>query len=347
MINNFDKDFYNTARNEFINWATKISFIEPLEFGSVNSPGLSDLDLGLCFNEFSKDKIKLFKAHLRSFPKIVENAMNGGTLMLFRNKDLDRIALIDDINLNFLTRNEKKIISINKREAELIKIIQIIEWIPERMSRIHMDLYYGEVNKVRTVGYFYSLHYSILKSSEFVLLSTKCLEYKNVIDECRVAYVTGNNKLFNLRYEWLKLNYLEICNEIMIKISSHLQKQNMFLTFNNILNYKLNSSTFFQGTNSLNKLTKPLIKNSAITINIPNIFISTYYYYSMFDNSLGKEIKKRFINNSQKSEILKNEIICSEISTLLDKRIHLLNDMFKFMKDNDFKKGLYKFGWYL
>tara|TARA_Y100001958_G_scaffold152612_1_gene138998 strand:+ start:10662 stop:11702 length:1041 start_codon:yes stop_codon:yes gene_type:complete len=337
---------YSNARKNFIDWTNELSYIDPIEFGTLKAPGLSDLDLGVSFNNFSTEKIYDFKKHLKKFPKNVKEIMNGGTLMLFKNNDLININFIDDVKINFLNNKKNNLLEIDNSSLKIISLLQILEWIPERMGKIYNDLNRVNFNLKRLIGFFYSLHYSIKKSSEYVKLSNNALLYIKKINNCRVFFVENDKEKFNLEFEWLKENYINICTEIMIKISNYLDPFFASKKNESDIIFKLNDQLSLVSNKSLKQVGRIQNKNKIIYINVPSVFLFSYLHYSSRKFDLSKIIYGRFNNIGNYKFILKDNLK-DDFQNLLDKRIYLMDSMFKFIKNNNFNFGLYKFGWYL
>ena len=150
-------DIYDEARLEFKKWTSHNSNLIPIEFGDVGVKGVSDLDLGVVIkNKFS------IKNHLDKFPELTKKIMNGGTLMIFPDFAFKNINFIDDVKISFLN-NKINLKKLSIEERYIVNIIQVIEWLPERILCIYKDMGNGFENPKRSLAYLYSLCYTLKK----------------------------------------------------------------------------------------------------------------------------------------------------------------------------------------
>lgn len=335
---NFSKkmDPYNEGRNLFVEWCSVNKLAVPIEFGTIGCPGLSDIDIGIVFKEPFDPHNSSLRKDLASFPEKTKELMNGGTLMFFPEAVFKHISLIDDIRVRSLT-DAIDVNEVTSDEKYLVDLVQIIEWLPERIATIHSELEKTNINHKRLVGFFYSLCYSLKKIQEHAG------ENKQISDFI--------DHVHNLRKEWLSLE-TDIAHRMLKDIS------NLYM------------SVFMEAVKSITpvlddhfdvsrlcKLQYNICKNvhfvanhddigifghdDNIYISVPAAFLCTYFAYSKYNSCLGSIIAQRM---SVKSADI---TISEEMSNILGRRAHILGSLFDFVKALNCGSGLYKFGWYL
>ena len=74
---------------------------------------------------------------------------------------------------------------------------------------------------------------------------------------------------------------------------------------------------------------------------VPKLFGIIYYFYASQNLSLSKKIKKDF---KCKKRLMVND---KDFCNFLYKKINFINRTYLDLKENGFKKGMYRFSWYL
>ena len=156
-------DKYEKARKDFKNWASKDNNLFPFEFGKVGIKGVSDLDLGIVVRKMPTLDLK---KHFRNIPESILEVMNGGTIMIFPEKNFKDILYLDNLDINFLNESVP-FENINKNEENIINIIQVIEWLPERMLCLHKDMDNGFPNLLEITRLFVLFVLFIEKNPNF------------------------------------------------------------------------------------------------------------------------------------------------------------------------------------
>lgn len=101
--------------------------------GSIKNPGLSDLDFLVLDEEVKVDK------NVQKFFKPLDQF--GGDVLICPNKLYPYIPYIIDLRITPLQGNFSDIIEISEKERELLDMIEIIEWMPERIMRVRHILF--------------------------------------------------------------------------------------------------------------------------------------------------------------------------------------------------------------
>ena len=340
---------YEKARDLFIDWCSDIKGATPVEFGSVGSPGLSDLDLGIVFsNELDFQNLSdILQKKVKSFPNLVNETMNGGTLMLFPERSFFNILYADDLNINSFD-SKIDIASISKSDEKYVSKAQVLEWLPERIIKIYMELNKTQINTKRLVGYYYSLCYSLSKVNKFCGENQKINEFIGNIYLLRNQWDHLNSKERKERFKWFELNYMVVCK---IAISNFNEKNSDYFNapkslLNKVYKYNLYSNVFLISSN--NSLLSDIVKyeNGMINLYVPPIFLVNYFIYSLNNSKLGELIKIRTNSINEKKLHLDN-YLSSKMNSILNIRIKMFSEFFTFVDKLGLGTGLYKFGWYL
>ena len=229
----------------------------------------------------------------------------------------------------------------------IVKIIQVIEWFPERILCLFKDKINGFQNPKRSLAFLYSFCYT-LKKIQF--LSENNTLMNNFVKE-----------IYQLRFNWKSFNDFEkidnidrFYNEAFSLIQTSIDLYINIPLIKNLSNrienlecstYNLHSNVYIKGTKkNIYKVFKDSTKNN-ITIEVPNVFLYNYIKYSNYkDSPLSRLIANRF-----EQKILLNVPSAEEtiFEDILKKRFLFMDECFNFIKTLKLKKGLYKFGWYL
>ena len=337
------KDPYDIARNDFIYWSSSCKSISPIEFGKVGCPGVSDLDLGIILN--SNPSINL-KEHLENLPTSVQKLMNGGSLMVFPESIFKYINYIDDIDITFLIK-DIDVIKLKHDEVQSVNIIQIIEWLPERLIKIFQDGNNNFPSPRRSVGYLYSLCYTLKKINNLLIKKSTCIsKYINDVIDLRSNWETLSIDQRNVNLKEISASALKVgfkAAKLFTEDKSLAGIMNHSKDYP-LCNYNLHSNAFIQG--SENDCFSFTIKEigSVITITIPNIFLFSYIQYSIGNSKLSQKISQRMSNLSLKES---ESLMPLPYKDIINKRISFMSSCFDFVTSFGLNSGLYKFGWYL
>lgn len=340
---------YEKARNLYLDWCSDIKGATPIEFGSVRSPGLSDLDLGIVFsNDTDITELSgVLSKKMKSFPSLVKETMNGGTLMLFPENSFYNILYADDVNIKAFD-SRLRMASISESEEQFVCMAQVIEWLPERIAKIFLELKSSQKNTKRLIGFYYSLCYSLLKVTRFCGEFARINEFIDNVYSLRDTWHHLDSHDRNQKLEWLEKNYIFV-SKIAITIFSE-RGNNFFNLSSSLLNkkhkYNLYSNVFLVAstTDKFNDIVR--YENGMINLYLPPIFLANYFIYASHNSKLGELMRNRsYIINEEKS--LYNECVSLKMLNILNIRIEMFSDFYSFVDELSLGSGLYKFGWYL
>ncbi len=285
-------------------------------YGSIDDE-LSDLDL-ICVYKTKPKKIK--------FSKFLIKKIDDGTIIYIPNSNAQKIFLFEKLNIYSIKFKKKIFDKISKKN------------IPFRNLTSFLERYYERRSALLNIKFITPRNLRLIKSTIF--------SYKNFFSFCSYAKIKLKNKNFNFKeYESIRKKYLLKKNS-KIFFSSYLKKfkiaDNIFYNQSlEVLNnyFVFNKSKFLDY--KFNDYTRFTYKKNKISIVVPKILAYIYKIYSSEKLMISKKIKKDF-----NSDIKKNLKYFSFNNYLKDK-IKFLDIVFKDLKKQKFKKGLYRLNWYL
>jgi len=132
--------------------------------------------------------------------------------------------------------------------------------------------------------------------------------------------------------------YMDVCSEAINIITPILI--NYFKVFSlDKLQYNIYKNVYFNAIHDKDIYIDEY--NDNVYVNIPVVFLCTYFTYSKYNSYLGSVIARRI--KDKNFDIM----ISKQISDILQRRAHICSSLFDFVKGLGCGTGLYKFGWYL
>lgn len=339
---------YDDARKRMIDFLYARPDVKSLyEFGSVGAPGLSDLDLAVVLNAKPNEDISEYLS-IQNIPPLVNQMMNGGTLMVFRSKDFVDIMMWDDVNLNLLHGFEHNIRKLSEDEKKYVELCRVVDWLPERCSRLIEVIKTKHVPVQRTVGYLYSTVHSlkciirILGQSDvtwdsFITTVNKIRSswFNYTMEELQEFLIEAVFNGINVSFSTLRL-FGEYCANKHFYINSPVL--NAYLKIKDTLEFRFVDLKYVSSECALTH-SRPM----KIVIPVPDLFYQHFLIYGSVDGRIGNVLNK---NISPPFSGQDRGKIAPELNTVLVRRMTLANSMAQFLYENKFQRGLFKFGWY-
>ena len=326
-------DPYVGARDLFVEWCDDIISAIPIEFGVVGCPGLSDIDIGIVFDGEVQDD---FQQILSRFPEKTRELMNGGTLMFFPKDVFGQILLVDDINVKPLS-GEIHIVKNTNEEQCLVDLVQIIEWLPERLTGAYREMQQEPVNIKRLIGFFYSMCYSLKKIQKYVKPSEKTNSFIEQVYSLRKEWFLLEDNIAQKRLKKIANIHFDVCAGAIKSIVPILEKH--FIVSDKIsINYNIHTNVSFVAEQHDFSI---YTCDGNVCVTVPPVFLCSYVEYSKYDSRLGNIIKRRISYNGD------SVTVSEEMRDILKRRAHIFSSLFDFVKELGCGSGLYKFGWYL
>ena len=325
---------YKKAINHLVKYhLNHKDYIAAFEYGSYKNPGLSDIDLIIIIKDKKIQNLKQKIFDIKNDVKL-KFFFEYSNIMITSKRFIRNIILFDDLRLKQIFGTKILINNFNKYKQEL-KLLSILEWLPERIIRLKENLEnFNQINLRKHLGLLNSLKYTLIKINEIIFIK----KLKSYID-----------KIENLRKRKTPLLYKNAIKQFSIKIYKYLIKLFDSLNFKNFYLNELNQIKM-SGSLKINFPSKYFIaftaSNTAISkkkgINFPFIFSLPHIFHLLQKNKF-----QRIISRFMIYEKLKLQIKNKKYMFILKKRNALILENFELLSKNKINNGIYKYGWFL
>lgn len=341
-------DQYDNARKKMINYVNRRSDIKSLyEFGSLKAPGLSDLDFAVVLDDKACQDISQFLS-IKNIPPLVKQIMSGGTLMVFRSADFVSIAIWDDVAVNLLCGLEHTMRQLSEDEEYYVELCRVVDWLPERCSRLVEIVKTKRVPVQRTVGYLYSTVYSLYRVIRILNQSDVAWNsFIKTVHEIRSLWFSGTpgemqRMLIEAVFRGIEvsLDTLRLFGEYCVDnhIYNDAPVPKALLKIKDSLEFR------FVGHKDVSfEFALAQSRSGEIVIPVPSIFYHHYNIYASVGGRIGNVLRRNLSPDSFGRNV---GDIDSNLMRVLLKRMRLANNMAQFLHSNRLHRGLYKLGWY-
>jgi len=345
-------DYYKMAREEIIQYFSQNSDVLSIfEYGSVSSPGVSDLDIILVLKDEVKTQEEFFE--FSNISKEVHHLLGDGTVMKMSQENFININFLENhIKVKKLFGKNLKPLIPDKTYQETLDLISVVDWLPERIIRLTRILTSENVNIIDALTLLHSFSYTIKKVDNITYVNNKFPKSKSVL-----------NKIKLLRNNWHslsshKLVLMECIQESILLGYSYLDLfENHLKNGYNYLNSNMNldknvslelyDNHFIKFVSSSSKLQK---KSFAIEMSQRDkkyVLISDYFYphFECLANQSG------YLSSVMKKKIkpyikLNEKLLMPKYQNNLVKKITIAENNAKFLIKNRMKNGLFRYGFH-
>ncbi len=337
-----DLSYYENARHDIINYFSEDKNLESIyEFGTVQAPGVSDIDIMLVFKE---NPIQKSKYDFREINNNVFSLVANGNVIKMDKSTFACLEYIDNFKFNLIYGNSIKQNPIPEKLINIREIVSICDWLPERIKRIQMVLSKSSLNISWTLCLLNSITYSI----------------KNV--EFMTSKIENSDKLFNL-ISSLRTNWYDLTNpELLLEDSLEMSIEVGLDAISKIINIlmtkiAINLSDNKYSTNDIKvpmhyeiqlEFDKSLSFNSLEqyrkdkTIRFPGILAHHFINLAYLPTQISKRLSLKLFNHDINPFLyLENEYI-----NYLYIKSSLISENLHFLEKNKFKGGLVRYGFY-
>ncbi len=355
MTNKFDnypkrvsQDFYQSARDLIVSYYShNTDIVSIYEYGSVSSPGVSDLDMILVLkNEVNSKEQEL---EFSNIGNDVNSLVIDGTVMKMPEKVFCKLNYLDNFNLIKLLGKEIIAEEIDEKDESLLEIISIIDWLPERILRLTRAINNEVINISNVLCILHSLSYSIKKinkltgdthNSERILNLIQSLRNEwHSMDEPEKIFLSCIRNSISLGYR-----YIDIFEKYLA--DKHIFDNSQVDKLGDI-NLELFSNHFISFTS---KHKGPSHEKSGLSasdfdnafVSVSSFFYPHFYYLSSQKGLLSQVMRSKINPYSQ----LVTESISDRYKKVLKNKIELAEVNAQFLKINDFKRGLIRYGFH-
>ena len=294
------------------------SFIKDIWLYGNFEDEVSDLDLLIIYdNKINKVKI----------PKIIQDYILDGTIIYIPYKLKYEIFLFENLKIFSIKRNKAIKKKLNLMDKEYQLLTSFIERYYERRQMLFLSNIYSPNNKIirniKSLIFSYDMFFQY-----FSLKETKDIKKNLFISYKKIRKKYLNNKLKKKEYKFYIGKLKKFDKNFFLKSLNYLNE-----SFEDIKMKKF--SYLFLKKYTFSNYTK---KNSLV---VPELFGAIYQFYAFQNLRLSKKIRKDF--KGEKKINLNN----FKFKSFLRKKINFINQSYIDLNRGKFKKGMYRFSWYL
>lgn len=323
---------YSKAREWIIDFFSKIDEVVAVyEYGTVRSPGLSDLDLMVVLKDKIKDKNLYSRLVFKDIPERLSILANNDSVKFIERKYFKNINRLGEFRKKLLYGEEIKCNDIFSDQAKLFRIALIMDFLPERVLTL---LEYRE-NKIipvtDTMGILKSYLYSAKIAEEITQKNIK--EVDEFEKEINCARKNWFLKSYSEQTELLlclvdKAIYSGL--KIVESMASFLTENGYYLPRDSekdaffFFNRKKGFFFYGSGTNkNARKKNYFMTDKESVFLSVPIIWLSHFCFYGQHKGIISSRIRDNLILK-QNIETVGIETGMSEILSL---RISMCNEM--------------------
>jgi len=346
----FDISVYDDARKWIINFFSSINDVLAVyEYGTVSSPGLSDLDLIVVLKDNPKPNI--YKQLIfDNIPEEKSTLINNNCVKFISKRHFHNIKWLGSSTYKLIYGEKIELNDIPLEYVDLLKIIFVMDFLPERVLTLlkHRD------SKIKSI-------LDVIGWLKSYLISAKLTE--DIIGKNIKEVNEFERGLKDLRKNWFHKNFSEQKEiflylidkgiysglKIIKELSHFLIFSNYYMTIDDADEaiFYFNKENGFLFKNNCNEIYNNINqyyfydKNKSLFFYVPSIWLNHFYFYGKCDGIISSKIQNNFI--------LKNEIreigIAPKLLKILSQRITLCNEMAAFLKKYAIPMNkLYRFG---
>ncbi|MDC1188008.1 hypothetical protein N8202_05980 [Gammaproteobacteria bacterium] len=344
--------YYENARNEIIQYYSQnIDVISIYEYGSVSSPGVSDLDIILVLKDDVKTKEDFFD--FSNISEEVHNLVADGNVMKMSQENFININFLDNkINVKKLYGKDLSRKLPEKFDQEILDLISVIDWLPERILRLTRAVTNKNINITMVLCILHSFSYSIKRIDDLADIDIESSKSQVTLKKIRLLrndwYTLDNPQetLIDCIQESISLGYtyLDIF-ESFLKSNNSYCKSNIILDEDS--NLELYKNHFIRFVNSKNSLEKENLARNTSTDDKTFVFISSYFYphfvclasqSGMLSSVMNKKI-------SQNKKSIERELLPNYKMNLI-RKMAMAESNAQFLIKNNMKNGLIRYGFH-
>jgi len=350
---------YKEVREYMIDHFSKSSDVVSLyEFGTVNAPSISDIDLMLVLKDTPSENIHNL-IDRNSVSPLVKYLMMDNTLMILNEEGFRNIPLWDDMVLNNLYGKDIQKLKVSNEDKVSTEIARVMDWLPERTMRMIELVSRREIPTRATLCLINSFIYILERLRDSFDLKFEGVEnYIKTFHNLRTDWFDIDNR-DEILYNYLK-NGIYLGFQAMNSFDEYCIKNGFYDTslcpsrgtFR--LNPKITSWTkqkmYYHFESDIEKITASESYNRCISSSHSSIIVVPMSYYQ---HILSYGLNNKLISSKifQSLDPVGNHEMSScvdkNLRKVLNKRIEIIDNMGIFLKNNSINSGLLKFGWFL
>ncbi|MEK7640482.1 MAG: nucleotidyltransferase domain-containing protein [Patescibacteria group bacterium] len=329
---NISLKVYDAARREMVGGLSKNpDVLGVYEYGSVSAPGVSDIDP---ITVLRKNLINKWRNP--DGPNIRKVAKGG--LMIMPEEVFKKILWLDDLKIKRLHGKGELPRQPSKKIAKLRDLANVVDWLPERMIRLIMILKKNPMDVQYALRYTRSFAYSLENTAKIIGRKKESDEFLARLQNLRKKWrPERSSELQEVVRVGLYLGY-DILNEFTKKIFSKPTAAEGRLTL-----FPGQEIVF---TNNQHQISPDwsFAQSQAgdVRVFVSSALLPHFDFYARQGGIIGAGFRKNLVTSKPVTGKLS-----PEYQKFLKEKMAIANANAKFLRNNRFKSGQYKFGFYL
>jgi hypothetical protein len=347
--------YYESARKEIVQYySANENVLSIYEYGSVSSPGVSDLDIILVLTDDVNVEESFFD--FSNISDEVHRLVADGNVMKMSEENFRKINYLDNkLNVKKLFGKDCPRDFPNHNDEKCLELISIIDWLPERILRLTRAINGKRINVTMVLCILHSFSYSIkkidaltfdidhqgkVKKSDSVLKTISLLRNTwHELSDPRRMLIACIKDAINLGYEYLHLfesylkNHGKYCS-LPFKCSEH-------------IDLELYGDHYLRFVDSTSCNNFGLLATQTCTEKYTYVIVSNYFYphfhYLAHQDGLLSGVMKEKIKTS--SELTANSLR-QDYENNLARKLNVAEDNAQFLVKNSMKTGLIRYGFH-
>ncbi len=339
---------YNKARKKIITYFSKFKkIISIYEFGNVKSPGVSDLDFLFILNENSRELNKKFD--FKKIDKDARSLIENGTLIKVNLAVFSKLNYVDTIKAKKVYGKKLLLQKPNNHENYFLLLLSILDWMPERILRLIQTINNKKINVNYVLCLLNSFNYSLKKIEKATNKNVNAKQNIKIVNSLRNNWHKTKNpekKLIKCLNDSIKLGF-----KSLVEYEKFLKKKKYInMDYSKLSNtkFKIYKNSYIKFIDYKKQKIQRIIESSVkkndkkIELCLSSFFLPHFLNLTNKKNFLSKKIKNRFSKKINIKFYLMNSYKIQQ-----DKKLKIMSKNFNFLKRNNFKNGLFRYGQYI
>ncbi len=342
-----NKEHYENVRHEIQNLFSKNkSVLSIYEYGSVSSPGVSDMDLIFILNDHDLINAGLFDLHEAS--ESAKKLVADGTVIKMPKNVMQNLMYVDKLFPKRILGKEIFIREPTQQEKNFIACVALIDWLPERILKLGKIYNSEKINVNNALCTLHSFCYSLKTLNKILgaddrslLVISKTSELRNnwydlvkpekgLLKLLKLAIEVGHEQIFSY-FQFLKQKEVYIKGDFITGIEVDLELYpECFLRF-------IDTKNSIDFNNSLR-----LFDGKRNYIILPSYFLPHFYYQSLHGGCISNNIRSKFSLDLDMDLSSVNKYYLEAIKT----KISIMEENAQFLRKNNISSGLLRFGFH-
>ncbi|MEK7500705.1 MAG: hypothetical protein AAB642_01095 [Patescibacteria group bacterium] len=328
---------YEKARRELIKKFENNHDVAAIyEYGRIQSPGISDLDLIVVTQSNLKSSQPAdYTITTEEFP--YASRVATGTLMVVNKKDFADIQLFDEVNLKLLYGEKIPLNRLSASDLKYREIASVADWLPERLTRLTRMLKQPRFDIRNSLLYLRSFCYVLERVSKLTG-DPYFAQMTHEVLKARSLWL--NRKATDLRYLVMRLVYTGY--EAMAAFTDRFFNKPC-RTEGELLLFPWQRILFTANAAEVDPdLAISFSTLDTTTLPVSSTLLPHFLTYSRQPGVLSRQMRKQLKTNMRPQTNINRGY-----ENFLKKKMDLANRYADFLLANDLKTGLYRFGFYL